>query len=174
MSSSAHTVATASPHSAIRFTGVRRRWSPRPGRTVRPNPASGTSVFSIPRRLPTRCTDDGPSTTPRPTSALATARPGRTWPAVPPPEMRTPPLTEVPGTPTAEPDGVDLPTGQGHLVWRAMLSSTPKAAMVTTSALPPKDTNGSGTPVMGNTPRTAPMFTKACTTTQQVTPAASS
>ena len=48
------------------------------------------------------------------------------------------------------------------------------AVIVAINGDQPKETNGSGTPVMGNTPRTAPMFTKACTTTQQVTPAASS
>ena len=48
------------------------------------------------------------------------------------------------------------------------------AAMVTTSDDPPNDTNGSGTPVMGSTPTTAPMLTNAWTRIQAVMPVASS
>ena len=48
------------------------------------------------------------------------------------------------------------------------------AARVTTSDEPPNDTNGSGTPVMGRTPTTAPMLTKAWMRIQLVTPVATS
>ena len=48
------------------------------------------------------------------------------------------------------------------------------AARVMTSDDPPKETNGSGTPVMGSTPSTAPRFTTACTTSHVVMPVASS
>ena len=47
------------------------------------------------------------------------------------------------------------------------------AAMITSSDEPPNDTNGNGTPVIGNAPTTAPMFTKAWKRIQVVTPAAS-
>ena len=46
--------------------------------------------------------------------------------------------------------------------------------MEKTSDEPPELTKGSGTPVMGRMPMTAPMFTKACTRNQAVTPVASS
>jgi hypothetical protein len=42
-----------------------------------------------------------------------------------------------------------------------MLESTPIAASVTIRAEPPKETSGSGTPVMGSKPVTAPRFTIA-------------
>ncbi len=45
-------------------------------------------------------------------------------------------------------------------------------ANVTTSAVPPNDTSGSGTPVMGRTPVTAPRFTIVCRPIHAVTPAA--
>ena len=49
-----------------------------------------------------------------------------------------------------------------------------EAAMVTTSEEPPKETNGSGTPVTGSMPMTAPMLMTACPTIHAVMPAASS
>ena len=42
--------------------------------------------------------------------------------------------------------------------------------MVTTSDEPPEETNGSGTPVIGRRPMTAPMLTNAWTTNQAVMP----
>ncbi len=44
----------------------------------------------------------------------------------------------------------------------------PIAAIVTSSDETPAETSGSGTPVIGSTPITAPMFTSACTTIQAV------
>jgi hypothetical protein len=55
-----------------------------------------------------------------------------------------------------------------------MLASTPTDTSVTTSAEPPNDTNGSGTPVIGSRPVTAPRFTIACSPNHPVMPAASS
>ncbi len=46
--------------------------------------------------------------------------------------------------------------------------------MVVISAEPPNDTNGSGMPVTGSSPTTAPMLITACAITHTVTPAASS
>ena len=52
--------------------------------------------------------------------------------------------------------------------------SMPSAAMVTISEETPAEISGSGTPVMGSRPSTAPMFTSACTMSQTViAPAAS-
>ena len=65
------------------------------------------------------------------------------------------------------------PASACHEACRAMFRRMPYAAIVTTRALPPKETKGSGSPVMGTTPSTAPMFTNAWTRIQQVTPAAS-
>ena len=47
-------------------------------------------------------------------------------------------------------------------------------ASVTTSAVPPNETSGSGTPVIGSRPVTAPMLTIACRPIQPMTPAARS
>ena len=47
---------------------------------------------------------------------------------------------------------------------RATFSRMPAAAIVTSSDEPPKDMNGSGTPVTGSRPITAPMLMNACTT----------
>ena len=57
---------------------------------------------------------------------------------------------------------------------RAMDASTPTAPSVTISAVPPNETNGSGTPVIGSRPVTAPRFTMACRPIHDVMPAASS
>ena len=46
--------------------------------------------------------------------------------------------------------------------------------MVKSNDEPPDDTNGSGTPVMGSTPTTAPMLTNAWTRIHAVTPVATS
>jgi hypothetical protein len=46
--------------------------------------------------------------------------------------------------------------------------------MVTTSEVPPKETKGRVSPVMGRRPTTPPMLTRACDTTQAVMPAATS
>ena len=66
------------------------------------------------------------------------------------------------------------PAPRGHGVWRAMLSRIPKATIVTINADPPKETNGSGTPVIGSLPRTAPILTNAWIRIQVVIPAARS
>ena len=57
--------------------------------------------------------------------------------------------------------------------WRAMFTRMPAPASWSTSADPPNDTNGSGTPVTGSTPTTAPMLITAWPTTHTVAPAAS-
>src|SRR5581483_8072427 len=54
----------------------------------------------------------------------------------------------------------------------ATLSRIPDAAIVASSDEPPNEMNGSGTPVIGSTPITAPMFTKACTHSHVVMPTA--
>src|SRR5581483_7527682 len=69
---------------------------------------------------------------------------------------------------------IELGRAAHHALWRATLSITPIAAMVMTSDEPPNDTNGRGTPVIGSMPMTAPMLMIACTTTQAVTPDATS
>jgi hypothetical protein len=48
----------------------------------------------------------------------------------------------------------------------------PSAIRVTSSDDRPADTSGSGTPVMGSTPITAPMLTMACITIHAVMPVA--
>ena len=55
-----------------------------------------------------------------------------------------------------------------------MFARTPIAASVTISAEPPNDTSGSGTPVIGRSPVTAPRFTIACSPIHVVIPAARS
>src|SRR5204863_7117244 len=50
--------------------------------------------------------------------------------------------------------------GRGGRPCRATLSSTPTANSRITSDEPPNDTKGSGTPVTGRMPITAPMFMK--------------
>ena len=57
---------------------------------------------------------------------------------------------------------------------RANDMSIPSPTMVTSTDDSPWETRGSGTPVMGNTPMTAPMFTTAWATIQVVMAAASS
>src|SRR6185312_13576662 len=52
--------------------------------------------------------------------------------------------------------------------------SMPSATIVTISDDRPDDTSGSGTPVMGSSPSTAPMLTSAWATIQAVAPAAAS
>jgi hypothetical protein len=52
--------------------------------------------------------------------------------------------------------------------------SMPSATIVTISDDRPDDTSGSGTPVMGSSPSTAPMLTSAWVTIQAVAPAAAS
>jgi hypothetical protein len=59
-----------------------------------------------------------------------------------------------------------------HTSCRATFSSMPVAASSTSMLEPPKETSGSGTPVIGSTPTTAPMLTSAWTTIQMVTPPA--
>src|SRR2546430_2304852 len=54
-----------------------------------------------------------------------------------------------------------------------MFSKIPAAPIVITSEDPPNETKGSGTPVTGSTPITAPMLIRACPTTHAVMPAAS-
>jgi hypothetical protein len=54
----------------------------------------------------------------------------------------------------------------------ATFSSMPVAASSTSMLDPPKETSGSGTPVIGSTPTTAPMLTSAWTTIQTVIPPA--
>src|SRR5262249_14991580 len=53
-------------------------------------------------------------------------------------------------------------------------SSMPKTISVGINADPPYDTSGSGIPVMGRTPITAPMLTMACTASHAVALAAAS
>ncbi|GMA26387.1 hypothetical protein GCM10025864_41460 [Luteimicrobium album] len=50
---------------------------------------------------------------------------------------------------------------------RASDSRMPIATSVVTSALPPAEMSGSGTPMTGMTPITTPTFTRACPTIQQ-------
>jgi hypothetical protein len=50
----------------------------------------------------------------------------------------------------------------------------PSATRVTSNDVPPADTSGSGTPVIGSTPITAPMLITAWATIQTVTAAAAS
>src|SRR5205085_10575093 len=57
---------------------------------------------------------------------------------------------------------------------RPMFTRMPTAASVTTRDEPPKDTNGSGTPVTGSSPVTAPRFTRVCRPSHPTTPEASS
>ena len=58
--------------------------------------------------------------------------------------------------------------------WRATFTRTPAPTIVQTSAVPPNDTNGKGTPVTGSTPTTPPRLSTAWPTIQAVAPAASS
>src|SRR5207302_5370826 len=53
---------------------------------------------------------------------------------------------------------------------RPTAPSTPSANIVNTSDDPPKDTNGSGTPVTGIRPTTAHMLMRACPTIHAVKP----
>ena len=87
----ARNIPTSSPRRDATLAGVSRRRIPRPDITVRPKPAAGTRSTSMPRRLPTMWTSCRPIATPLETSASATARPGSTWPAVPPPATTNPP-----------------------------------------------------------------------------------
>src|SRR5581483_4693161 len=57
--------------------------------------------------------------------------------------------------------------------FRATFNRMPAAAIVASNEEPPKEMNGSGTPVIGSTPMTAPMFTNACTQNHDVMPTAS-
>src|SRR5581483_11913673 len=52
--------------------------------------------------------------------------------------------------------------------WRATFNSTPTAPIAITSDEPPYDTNGSGTPVTGSRPMTAPMLMTAWPTIHAV------
>jgi hypothetical protein len=54
-----------------------------------------------------------------------------------------------------------------------MLTSTPTAASETTSEDPPYERKGSGTPVTGSRPVTAPRFTSVCRPNQATIPDAS-
>src|SRR5262249_26463256 len=53
-----------------------------------------------------------------------------------------------------------------------MLSSTPVENMVMSSAEPPKETKGSGSPLVGSAPVTTPMFTGVCVASITVSPRA--
>ena len=55
-----------------------------------------------------------------------------------------------------------------------MLTSMPAASIVITSEEPPKEMNGSGMPVTGSTPSTAPMFKMASAEIQAMSPTPSS
>ncbi len=57
---------------------------------------------------------------------------------------------------------------------RAMLMSTPAAAIVITSDEPPNEMNGSGIPVTGSTPTTAPTLMTVSAPTHATNPSASS
>src|SRR4029077_11722680 len=57
---------------------------------------------------------------------------------------------------------------------RAIAARTPIPASVTTSAEPPKETSGSGTPVIGSRPVTAPRLMIVCGPIHDTMPAASS
>src|SRR6516162_7844038 len=61
-----------------------------------------------------------------------------------------------------------------HAARLATLARMPTAPMVMTSEDPPKETKGSGTPVTGSRPTTAPILITAWLTIQAVMPAASS
>ena len=54
----------------------------------------------------------------------------------------------------------------------AMLASTPMLASITTSAVPPNESSGSGTPVIGMSPVTAPRLMMVCRPIHPVMPAA--
>ena len=56
---------------------------------------------------------------------------------------------------------------------RATLTSTPIPASVTTRAVPPNESSGSGTPVIGRSPVTAPRLMIVCRPIHDVMPAAS-
>lgn len=75
------------------------------------------------------------------------------------------PGQEMPGSASSGDEcmgrGSACPAARHHFPLLATLNSTPTPAMVKMSDDPPADTNGSGTPVIGSAPTTAPMFTNA-------------
>jgi hypothetical protein len=65
------------------------------------------------------------------------------------------------------------PSPDGTFSWRAMLMRMPDATKVSTSDDPPKEMKGSGIPVTGSTPTTAPMLIMVSLATQATSPMAS-
>ena len=136
------------------------------GRGRSPDPAAGRSrsrprgprSTSSPRCAPTKRIES--RGWPRATSSSASASAGYTCPPVPPPV-------------TSAKVALAARTGVGRIC-RPTLASTPAANIVVTSAVPPNDTNGSGMPVTGSSPTTAPMLMTAWPTIHTVMPAASS
>ena len=102
-------------------------------------------------------------------SRFATAIDGVMWPAVPPPAITT--LTVGSVHPRSETERVLLSVDRTPS--SATLATTPTPASVTTNAVPPNERNGSGTPVIGSNPVTAPRFTRVCNPIQPVIPATS-
>src|SRR5712692_4238617 len=74
-----------------------------------------------------------------------------------------------------DPDEMDLLVLLEHHALPAcweMFRSTPAETMVMSSADPPKDTKGSGRPLVGRAPVTTPMFTTVCVASMMVSPRA--
>ena len=124
-----------------------RRWPRRQpaldapaGQLVEPKPAAGTSSASTPRSLPTKWMLDR-LVAPR-DQRLGDGEPGQ----------------QVPGGAAAGDEAPQVTSASARarvLGWRATLRRKPGGAMVTSSDEPPKETNGSGTPVIGSRPITS-------------------
>ena len=98
------------------------------------------------------------------------------WPPVPPPAITVPrrALTDLgPSGPAGGPTRRSAASRTAS-PWRATLTRMPAAAIVMTSDDPPKEMNGSGIPVTGSTPTTAPTLMRVSAPTQATSPRASS
>ena len=164
------------PHAAPRLASVSRRWMPRPGSSSSVKPAAGTRSASTPRSLPTKWIS--PRSRPAVDERLGDRQAGQQVAGgAAAGDDRPGPVATSAGRGDAPPGGASARSrrrGAGSTGWRAMLSRRPVAARLTSSAEPPNDTNGSGTPVIGMRPITAPMFTAACTSNHAVMPMATS
>ena len=98
-------------------------------------------------------------------------------PPVPPPAITVPrrALTDLgPRRRARRPDPGDRAAAAPASPCRATLIRMPAAAMVMTSDEPPKEMNGSGIPVTGSTPTTAPTLMRVSAATHATSPRASS
>ncbi len=153
---------------ANRCFGLRLRTTPRPGSSTVGKPRPSRVSRSCPRADPTNSMVS--RGWPASTSASAIARAGWRWPAVPPP------ATSALSAPRSR-VGRSAPAAAGRpratRSREAMLMRIPTAAMVMTREEPPYETNGSGMPVTGSTPTTAPTLITAWLVIQTVIPTAS-